>query len=110
MVACRISHNVASDLILKKATAIEASVLSDHKHDTGKDYKGKIRSLYLNLKDKSNPGLREDIMNGTLAITRFTKMTSQVTKTLSFSWVSINYSFCVVGNGFGRAQGSRRCY
>lgn len=74
----RLLLDTASDQILKKATAIEASVLSDHAHEIGKDYKAKIRSLYLNLKDRNNPGLRENIMSGSLAITRFTKMTSQV--------------------------------
>ncbi|THH05316.1 hypothetical protein EW145_g4879 [Phellinidium pouzarii] len=66
-----------NDLILEQATSIEAVVLSDHNHDTGKDYKGKIRSLYLNLKDKNNPSLRNDIVSGDLAVSKFCRMTSQ---------------------------------
>ncbi|KAH8114268.1 transcription elongation factor [Phellopilus nigrolimitatus] len=66
-----------NDLILKRAVSIEATVLSDHHDDMGKDYKGKIRSLYLNLKDKSNPGLRSSIVSGELAVSKFCRMTSQ---------------------------------
>ena len=40
-------------------------------------YKSKIRSLFVNLKDKNNPGLRESVVAGDLAVTRFVKMTSQ---------------------------------
>lgn len=66
-----------SDLLLKRATAIEKIVLEDHNGDMGKEYKGKIRSLFLNLKDKSNPGLRENVTSGELKVERLCKMTSQ---------------------------------
>ncbi|KAL5490615.1 TFS1 [Sanghuangporus weigelae] len=66
-----------TEVILKRATAIEAVVLTDHNNDMGKDYKGKIRSLYLNLKDKTNPGLRQNIVSGDLAVMKFCRMTSQ---------------------------------
>jgi len=65
------------DLILKRARAIEETVLADHKHETDKDYKGKIRSLFLNLKDKNNPGLRESVVSGDIQVAKFCKMSSQ---------------------------------
>lgn len=70
------SATTANDLILKQATAIERTVLQDF-NQTNKDYKGKIRSLYLNLKDKNNPGLRESIVSGELDVAKFCKMSSQ---------------------------------
>lgn len=63
---------------MKKASAIESTVLSDHKGDMGKDYKAKIRSLFLNLKDKANPGLRTNVVNGKLPVERFCRMTAAV--------------------------------
>ena len=41
-------------------------------------YKAKIRQLFVNLKDKNNPGLRESVISGDLSTVRFCKMTSQV--------------------------------
>ena len=71
-------HVAASDLLLKRATAIEKIVLEDHNGDMGRDYKGKIRSLFLNLKDKNNPGLRENVTSGELKVEKLCKMSSQV--------------------------------
>jgi len=65
-----------SDLILKRAKAVEATVLSDFKNDTGREYKGKIRSLFLNLKDKNNPGLRAAVVSGDLSVGKFCRMSS----------------------------------
>lgn len=64
------------ELILKHAQAVEASVLSDCDGVTAA-YKSKIRSLFVNLKDKNNPSLRESIVSGELQVEKFTKMTSQ---------------------------------
>lgn len=47
-------------------------------------YKSKIRSLFVNLKDKSNPNLRASIVDGSLAPERFTEMSSQVRVPPSF--------------------------
>ena len=69
---------LASDLILKRAKSVEATVLSDFKNDTGREYKGKIRSLYLNLKDKNNPGLRAAVVSGDLSVGKFCRMSSAV--------------------------------
>lgn len=45
---------------------------------TTPEYKGKIRSLFVNLKDKANPSLRESIVSGDLPPEKFSKMTSEV--------------------------------
>jgi len=65
-----------SEQILSRAKAIESTVLSDF-GSTNQQYKSKIRSLFVNLKDKNNPGLRDSIVSGDLSVQRFCKMTSQ---------------------------------
>ena len=67
----------ASEQILGKAKAIESAVLNDNDGVTGQ-YKGKIRTLFVNLKDKNNPGLRESVVAGDLPVARFCKMSSAV--------------------------------
>ncbi|KAJ3501323.1 hypothetical protein NLJ89_g9388 [Agrocybe chaxingu] len=71
--------------VLNKARAVEASVHTNIGSTNG-DYKGKIRTLFVNLKDKANPGLRASIVDGSLAPEKFAKMTR---------------------NGLGRAQSCR---
>jgi transcription elongation factor S-II len=73
----KLTCNVASDQILGKAKAIETTVLQDNSGVTAQ-YKAKIRQLFVNLKDKNNPGLRESVISGDLSIARFCKMSSQV--------------------------------
>lgn len=68
---------VASDLILKKATAVETTVYGEF-GDVNADYRNKMRRLYLNLKDKSNKRLRESVVDGDLPVARFCSMTPQV--------------------------------
>lgn len=72
------SHTVvaAIEQIESKAKGIESAVLIDNGGVTAA-YKAKIRSLYVNLKDKNNPDLRESIVAGDLPVARFCKMTSQ---------------------------------
>ncbi|KAF7986887.1 hypothetical protein HWV62_12642 [Athelia sp. TMB] len=65
-----------SDLILKRAVAIEAEV-EKKCGGTSQEYKAKIRSLFVNLKDKNNPGLRESVVSGDISAARFSSMTSQ---------------------------------
>jgi len=65
-----------SDLIMSRAKAVEAAVFVQFGIvDAG--YKGKIRSLFVNLKDKGNPSLRENIVSGDLSAEKFSKMTSE---------------------------------
>ena len=66
-----------AEQVLKKAKAIEAAVFKNNGSDPGSQYKGKIRSLYVNLKDKNNPSLREDIVSGEISPEKFAVMTSE---------------------------------
>lgn len=68
---------IAMDLIMSRAKAVEAAVFAQFGRADG-PYKGKIRSSYVNLKDKGNPSLRENIVSGDLSAERFSKMTSEV--------------------------------
>ena len=65
----------ASEQLLTRAKGIEATVYADHGGVTA-PYKAKIRTLFVNLKDKNNPGLREAVASGELPVSRFCKMSS----------------------------------
>jgi transcription elongation factor S-II len=65
-----------TDLILTRAKGIEKAVWVQH-DGTTPAYKTKIRTLYVNLKDKNNPSLRENVVSGDLSVDRFTDMTSE---------------------------------
>ncbi|KAG2071200.1 transcription elongation factor [Suillus decipiens] len=65
-----------SDLIMSRAKAVEAAVFAQF-GSTNAGYKGKIRSSFVNLKDKGNPSLRENIVSGDLSAEKFSKMTSE---------------------------------
>ncbi|KAJ6558242.1 transcription elongation factor [Mycena capillaripes] len=56
-----------NDLIFNKAKAIEAAVFSDM-GGSGGSYPTKMRSLYVNLKDKNNPSLREAVASGDIPV------------------------------------------
>ncbi|KAJ6632470.1 transcription elongation factor [Mycena sp. CBHHK59/15] len=64
------------DLILGKAKAIEAAVYAEIGGVTA-PYPTKMRSLFVNLKDKNNPSLRECVSSGDIPVEKFVKMTSQ---------------------------------
>lgn len=63
-------------LIVARAKGIEHAVWSQHDGTTAA-YRTKIRSLFVNLKDRNNPSLRENVVSGDLSIDRFTTMSSQ---------------------------------
>ena len=67
----------ASDLILQRARTVEETVCKDCKGTTPA-YKSKIRTLFVNLKDKNNPGLRRSVTAGDIPAQTFARMTSQV--------------------------------
>lgn len=70
-------HLIANDLIGQRAVAIENAVAEELGVNSG-GYKAKIRSLFVNLKDKNNPSLRESVVSGDIAAADFAKMTSEV--------------------------------
>ena len=67
---------LAIELILKRAVGVENAVYTNLGGTA--EYKAKIRSLFVNLKDKNNPALRESIVSGELSAETFSKMTSAV--------------------------------
>lgn len=67
----------ATDLIQGRAIAVEKAVFAQF-GVTSQEYKSKIRSLFVNLKDKANPSLRESVVSGELLPEKFSKMTSEV--------------------------------
>ena len=69
--------SLASEQILSKARAIESNVYLEFR-DINAAYRNKMRRLYLNLKDKHNPRLRESVVSGDLQVARFCNMTVQV--------------------------------
>lgn len=68
---------IANDLIAQRAVAVENTVAVELGSNSG-GYKAKIRSLFVNLKDKNNPSLREGVVSGDIPATKFAKMTSEV--------------------------------
>ncbi|KAF5345045.1 hypothetical protein D9758_010447 [Tetrapyrgos nigripes] len=64
-----------TDLISQRAIAVESAILNLFGTTTA-DYKNKIRSLFVNLKDDKNPGLRESVVAGEIPADTLSKMTS----------------------------------
>jgi len=62
-------------VLSKKASQIENEVFKLF-NAVDKPYKSKITSLYLNLKDKSNPHLREKVINEVISPVEFCNMSS----------------------------------
>ena len=60
---CYMSEKDSSE-ILSKAVAIEAAGFTRLGSETNPGYSSKMRSLFINLKNKSNPQLRERVLSG----------------------------------------------
>ena len=100
-----ISQSLAMDLILKRARAIEIAVLEEFDGTTAA-YKSKIRTLFVNLKDKSNPSLREGVVSGHIPVERFCRMTSQVCATFWCNFLGLTSN--LLGNGVRREKSRRQ--
>ncbi|KAJ5820286.1 hypothetical protein N7474_005877 [Penicillium riverlandense] len=61
--------------ILAKASAVEAAAYDSLGPETKEQYRTKIRSLFQNLKNKSNPMLRVRVMSGEITPDHFIRMT-----------------------------------
>lgn len=61
--------------VLQKAVDVEAAAFSAFGPETKEQYRTKIRSLYQNLRNKSNPGLRVRILTSEVAPDKFVRMT-----------------------------------
>ncbi|KAI1317527.1 RNA polymerase II elongation factor [Mortierella claussenii] len=73
------SSNAEAERLLKKSTNIEATVFMKLSPDgtPSQAYKAKIRSFFMNLRDKSNPKLREAVVDGGVAVEDFCEYTTQ---------------------------------
>lgn len=68
--------------VIARAVAVEQAAFSKYKGETP-DYKKKIRSLFSNLKDKSNRELGLRVMSGTILADKFVVMTDEELKSES---------------------------
>ena len=74
----RLISPTANELLMKRSTAIEMTAYETNGGTTSPAYRTKMRSLYLNLKGKENPSLREGVVSGDIPVAKLCTMTSQV--------------------------------
>lgn len=67
----------AASRILEVAIAVEAAGCDIVGPETNDSYNLKMRSLYMNLKNKSNPKLRRDVLDGVILPEQLIKMSSE---------------------------------
>ena len=66
--------------ILERAVGCEKAVFDAFGPETNKAYVAKVRSLFQNLKNKSNPKLRANVLSGNIPPERFVQMTADELK------------------------------
>ncbi|KAL1985259.1 hypothetical protein VTN96DRAFT_8058 [Rasamsonia emersonii] len=66
--------------VLAKATAVEAAAYNVYGPETKEQYRTKIRSLFQNLKNKSNPQLRMRVLTNEVSPEQFVKMSHEELK------------------------------
>ncbi|KAG8835678.1 RNA polymerase II elongation factor [Serendipita sp. 399] len=72
-----IDSGAPNDLLMSRATAVEEAafnICGDGQSNA--DYRNKMRSLYLNLKGKENPSLRESVVSGDISPKKLVTMSS----------------------------------
>ncbi|KLT43841.1 putative positive transcription elongation factor [Cutaneotrichosporon oleaginosum] len=69
--------NASTKTLSQCAVAIERECCKLMNFDTGKAYRAKIRTLFLNLKDKGNPALRNEIVLGVMTPDRVVRLTKE---------------------------------
>lgn len=72
--ALAVDSDLSSELILERSISIEKEIFGTN--GVGDSYRTKLRSLILNIKNKQNSSLREQILNGSLLPKRLVSMTS----------------------------------
>ena len=70
----------SADDIIECAIACEKAAFDTFGPETNKAYSAKIRSLYQNLKNKSNAKLRANVLSGKIPAQRFVQMTADELK------------------------------
>ena len=63
------------DEVLRVARDVELAAFNKYQPETSEAYKSKMRSLYQNLKNKSNPQLRIRVLSGEVSAARLVVMT-----------------------------------
>ncbi|KAF2146763.1 uncharacterized protein K452DRAFT_348455 [Aplosporella prunicola CBS 121167] len=63
--------------VLGVARDVELAAYNKYQPETSEGYKTRIRMLYQNLKNKSNPGLRRRVLSGEIAPAKFVTMTHE---------------------------------
>ena len=74
--AVAIDTAAAAERILETCTAIEAAIFVQNKDKVNDAYRNKLRSLILNMKNKNNPQLRANVLDGTIPPAKLTTMSS----------------------------------
>lgn len=69
------TSTVSPAQVLNHAVAVEAAAFSTYGPESNESYKSKVRSLFQNLKNKSNPSLRVRVMSGEIPPEKFVVMT-----------------------------------
>lgn len=76
--------------VIARAVAVEQAAFSQFKGETA-DYKKKIRSLFSNLKNKSNKELGVRVMDGSISPEKFVVMTDDELKSESQRRLEVEY-------------------
>ncbi|EKD02852.1 positive transcription elongation factor [Trichosporon asahii var. asahii CBS 8904] len=63
--------------IAERAIGIEREAFKLLKFNSGNEYRAKMRSLFLNIKDKGNPGLRNEIVLGQVTPDKVVRMSKE---------------------------------
>ncbi|EJT51614.1 positive transcription elongation factor [Trichosporon asahii var. asahii CBS 2479] len=73
------SEDLTSDkkTIAERAIGIEREAFKLLKFNSGNEYRAKMRSLFLNIKDKGNPGLRNEIVLGQVTPDKVVRMSKE---------------------------------
>ena len=73
---CYMSEKASSEILLK-AVAIETAGFAKLGPETNPGYSSKMRSLFINLKNKSNPKLRERVLSGEITPDKLVVMSTE---------------------------------
>lgn len=71
------SSTVAPSTVITVAVSVEEACYRKFGPENNATYKSKVRSLFQNLKNKSNPGLRVRVLSNEISPDRFVTMTSE---------------------------------
>ncbi|EWC45159.1 hypothetical protein DRE_06047 [Drechslerella stenobrocha 248] len=72
-----IGSDATPDTIFKLAKELEQQLYKNHSNKTDGPYRQKVRSIFFNLKDVKNPGLRKNVITGRIKPVRLAMMTSE---------------------------------